>query len=183
MPQDMFDFEAEFERAVATYVDPVDEENPQLLAARIIAMSTARQRKKRWLIGISIAVPAVTCLLVMTLLHFPQPDSQPRAVSPTSIPAISPSTVASGIKPPVAKPLLKAARREIGRNEPRRLPKLDQFPAPTPMTEQEQLLIQFATQAPRNTQRSIAKTQKQLHEPLSIAKLVIPRLDTHAPQQ
>jgi hypothetical protein len=56
------------------------------------------------------------------------------------------------------------------------LPKLDQFPAPVVLTEQERLLVQFIAHAPPSTQQLVAKAQKQSDEPLRIAELNIPFL-------
>jgi hypothetical protein len=179
MPQNVSDFEEEFERALATYADPSDAGHPRVLAARVTtAIDTQRQRRRRWM-GISVAVPGLVCLLVVALVHIRRPvEPAHRAAGLTAIPSLPRSMTVPSMAAPTAKPHMEAARHEIVRNEPRRLPKLDQFPATTPATEQERLLVQFFAYAPPSTQQLVARAQRQSDEPLRIAELHIPFLDS-----
>lgn len=179
MLHDASDFETEFERALAAYADPGDAGSPQVLAARVMAAVEMRRRKRRRWLATSIAVPALVCLLVAALLHLRQAEPQHRKIEIAS----GPSTTQSGAAIPKtdvpAKAHVEAARNRVVRSVPRQLPKLDQFPAPTALTEQEQRLVQFVTYAPPNMQQLVAKAQNQPDKPLHIAELSIPYLDSN----
>jgi hypothetical protein len=175
MPQNESDFETEFEQALAAYADPGDAGYPQVLTARVMAAVEMRQRMRRTWLAFSIAVPALGCLLVAVLLHL-------RKVEPPTIEKASiPSTTQPVTAPPKtnlsAKAHVETVRHRVVRSVPRQLPKLDQFPAPTALTEQEQMLVQFVTYAPLKTQQLVAKAQKEPDKPLRIAELGIPYID------
>jgi len=178
MPQTTLDFENELERAIATYADPVDAGHSQVLAARVAATVHARRQKLRWLMGLTVAIPVLGCLLIVALLDSRLSEPQHRGPEIAAIPSTSPSATA-----PQAPSRSKLARRAILYPKPRQLPKLDQFPTPAPITEQERLLVQFVGRAPQHTQQLIAKTQKQSDEPLRIAELAIPKLDSGSQPQ
>lgn len=180
MRQDVFDFEVEFEQALASYADPADAGHPHVLAARVKAAIDAKRRMRRvWLAG-AIALPAVACLLVMVLLHEGRPaQNNLGAKELAAIPSASGPMTAPLKQVPSVKPRMKAQRREIIRDKPRQLPKLEQFPASTEPTEQERLLAQFVAHAQTATQQSVAKVEKLTSKPLHIAELSIPYLDSN----
>jgi len=64
----------------------------------------------------------------------------------------------------------------LAANEP--LPKQEVFPTPTPLTKEEQALVALVNRNPGNITQSIAETQKQPVEPLTIAAIRIPLLDS-----
>jgi hypothetical protein len=184
MPQNEADFEIEFERAIATYADPGDAGHPQVLAARVEAAIDAHRVRRRWWLGISAAVPAMVCLLFLVLLSMPRHHQAPqRGMEVASTPKPLHPDLALSKAPLADQPQARKMTRVGRRMEPRSLPKLGQFPASTPLTEQEELLLQFIAQTPQSTQQSVARTQRQLNEPLQIAKLVILPLDNQAEQQ
>lgn len=177
MQQDASDFETKFERAVAAYADPDDAGHAEVLAARIVAEMHARQRRRRWWLSLTVAVPALACLLIVAL-HFSRHEPRHPAAEIASTPSITPAVTAFPKATAADKPHLETVRRQAVRSMPRPLPKLDQFPAPTALTEQEQFLLQFVAHAPPNTQQLVAKAQKPHDEPLRIAELSIPYLDS-----
>ena len=177
MPQSTADFEREFERALAAYADPNDAGYPQVLAARVMAEVRMRQRKRRLWLGISAAAPLLGCMLVAAVLYFGRSEPQHREAKVVSIPAI-PHAERAPEPPAYAKARPKLVRGARAPNARPRLPKLDQFPAPAPMSEQEKLLVQFVRRTPPSTQRFVVKMQEQSDEPLRIAELSIPDLDS-----
>jgi hypothetical protein len=56
-------------------------------------------------------------------------------------------------------------------------PKLDQFPAPAPLTEQERLLVNLAAQTSPEIQQDLVQAQQQAGMPLHIAELNIAPLN------
>ena len=177
MPQSESDFETEFERALGSYADPGDAGHSQLLAARVMAAVETLRRRLRWRLAFSIAVPALACLLVAALLYFER--AEPPATETASIPPSAQSVAAIPKTDVPAKVHVEAARGRAIRSVPRQLPKLDQFPAPRALTEQEQVLVQFVTYAPPKTQQLVAKAQKEPDKPLRIAELGIPYIDSN----
>lgn len=174
MPLDTPDFEAELERAIAMYADPSDAGHPQVLMAHIMAAVEARRWKRRWWLGIAVAVPMLSCLLI-AILYIEQSETRPHAANSASLapiysPVIAPRTLPS--------PRLEVARHETARHIPRQLPKLDQFPSPSAPTEQEQQLMQFIAHASPYTQQLVAKARMQPDKALHIAELSIPYLDS-----
>jgi len=63
------------------------------------------------------------------------------------------------------------------RSQTRTLPKLDQFPAPAPLTEQERLLVNLAAHTSPEMQQDLVQTQQQAGMPLHIAELNIAPLN------
>ncbi|MGC1297581.1 MAG: hypothetical protein WA869_21325 [Alloacidobacterium sp.] len=177
MQQNASDFETEFEQALAAYADPGDAGHPQVLTARIVAEMHARQRRRRQWLTLIVAVPALVWLLIVALRVSRHEPRHP-AVEIASTPSIAPAGTAVPKAPVVGKPYLETARHAAVRGTPCPLPKLDQFPASTALTEQEQSLVQFVAHAPPNTQQLVANARKQPDEPLRIADLSIPYLDS-----
>jgi hypothetical protein len=71
------DFEKEFEQALASYTGPGDAG----LSSRVLAAVEKRQHRWRWLLGWSVAVPAIACLAVAFLLL---PMKHPHEIAPIS---------------------------------------------------------------------------------------------------
>lgn len=175
MPLDRPELEAELERAIAKYADPRDSGHSHALTAQVMAAVEARRRKRRWWLGIAVAVPVLGCMLVATFLYKDRTELRHQAASTVSV-APSPRTV---IAPRTSSPpMLKAVRRQTTHHQARQLPRLDQFPTPSSPTEQEQLLIQLVAHAPPSTQQLVANARTQPSLPLHIAELSIPYLDS-----
>lgn len=174
MPLDTPEFEAEVEQAIATYADPRDGGHPPALTARVMAAVEARRRKHRWWLGIAVAVPMLSCLIA-ALFYRQQAETRPQVANNPSV-ASSPTPVV--VPRQSSAPKLEVAQHGTSHHKPRELPKLDQFPTPSAPTEQEQLLMQFTAHAPPKAQQLVAKARTQLDEPLHIAELSIPYLDS-----
>lgn len=179
MRQNEAEFDEKFEHALSTYADLADAGHDRLLAARVLAAIEAKQRKRPWLYGWTIAASAMVCLLLAFLLVLhPRRAGQAAHVSPSPVviplsPSASPATQTLSLHKHS-----NYVRAAISHREHDKLPKLDEFPSPAPLTDQEYLLKDFAAHADTETQRSMAKTQEQLDEPLGITELDIPSLDS-----
>lgn len=110
---------------------------------------------------------------------FAAPEPQHRKIEIASGPPTTQSVGALPKTAVTAKVHVETARNRVARSTPRQLPKLDQFPAPTALTEQEQVLVRFVTYAPPKTQQLVAKAQTEPDKPLHIAELGIPYLDSN----
>ncbi|HTZ90465.1 MAG TPA: hypothetical protein VMA71_08990 [Alloacidobacterium sp.] len=171
------EFEAKLAQAVASYADPADAGHAQVLTARVLSAIGRKQRPQRWGLRFVLGTATLACVLLIVFLTQRQPrpvNQSARAPLPASVLAL-PSAPASAAS---SKVHIQRFHLAAVRDRTKHLPKLDQFPAPAPMTEQEKLLIQFVAHAPPSTQQLIAKTQKESDESLRIAKLTIPDLNS-----
>ena len=169
MPQNDSDFEEKFEQALAAYADPGDAGHPRVLTARVLATVEGQRRKRsRWL-GFGIAAPALACLLLIAIAVLRQPEPARRPIVTAVITPSAPVAHA----PVVARPRMERVRDPAVRSQTRTLPKLDQFPAPAPLTEQERLLVNLADHTSPEMQQDLVQTQQQAGMPLHIAELNI----------
>jgi hypothetical protein len=168
------ELDVKLEQAVASYADPADAGDSHVLTEHVLRAIDRKRQQRRWWFSLAFATPALACVtLIVFFAHNPsQPERQTVSVSHPVLPAA----------PPMETPYVERVHVPVvhaRQSKPKNLPKLDQFPAPTPLTEQERLLVQFATQAPPSTLRQIAKTQNESDAPLRIAELTIPKLDSN----
>jgi hypothetical protein len=183
MRQNDPDFDRELEHALAAYADPCDAGQPHVLTHRVIARVEKAQKQRRWKLAFIFVIPEFALLLLWIVFLLPHhPKSMPAeignntsaAVTPPTVAAVRPSILTPGHVPP---PHTHAVSAEQKRTP---LPKLDQFPAPAPPTEQEKLLMAFSESVPADAQQSIAELQPE-PKPLRIAELKIPAIDSGTP--
>ena len=173
MPQNDSDFEEKFEQALAAYTDPGDAGHPQMLTARVLVAVEGQRRKQRWWLGFGIAAPALACLLLIAVAVLRQPEPARRPAVTAMVPASAPAVQA----PIVVRPRMERVRGPAVRRQTRTLPKLDQFPAPAPLTEQERLLVNLAAHTSPEIQQDLVQAQRQAGMPLHIAELDIAPLN------
>jgi hypothetical protein len=178
-------FDLMLDSALSTYADPGPDSGLEKRAlARIDAASTPRLRRK-WIFW-AIALPAAACLLLPITLPKTQPVQSVHTTEPHQPPL--PEPVAHGGPPdaPSAVPSLRTrrpARLESQASVQHSanvvpLPKRDVFPSPRPLTPGERSLVEFATQVPMSQRQAILQARMQDEEPLRIAALDIPLLET-----
>jgi hypothetical protein len=173
MPQNDSDFDEKFEQALAAYADPGDAGHPQRLTARVLAAVEGQRRKRNWWFVFGIAAPALACLLLIAIAVLRQPEPALRPAETAMVPASAPAVHA----PVVARPRMERVRGPAARSQTRTLPKLDQFPAPAPLTEQERLLVNLAAHTSPEMQQDLVQAQQQAGMPLHIAELNIAPLN------
>jgi hypothetical protein len=118
---------------------------------------------------------AAVALLVLAVFFLRQPPAPPKpSQTATSRPApVAPAPAVS--TPPVAQPLA-VPKRTTRRAQPQvqqaraEAPRLETFPAPAPLSEQERLLLLFTRQAPQEAALT-AQARSRPTEPLGIAPL------------
>jgi hypothetical protein len=127
---------------------------------------------------IVIAFETLSLLLIALLIVPGQLRDRPQtaiiASTPVEnrvLPSISPTTTVLPT-PSHTKQVRAVAQQKL--NEP---PKLDQFPSPTPLSEQEQLVVAFSHYASPDQQQSIAETKIEPDKPLEIADVSIQLLN------
>jgi len=161
--------------ALARYADA--EPDPSL-RTRIVARidGAAPSLGRMWLLGLVAACAAA--LLVALLLHpgarppLPQPPARP---SIASAPESSTPVARDAIHP---RAVLSAQRRR--RSERPTLTHSDSFPSPSPLTSEENILVNFAAEHPDQARQVLTSTTQDRApldtKPLSIAPIHIAEL-------
>jgi hypothetical protein len=158
--------------ALATYADPVESPDPSKLAERIITVAQGREPDRLWRWGLPAAVVLAGVLIFAVI------PERPIKVSRNSF--RSQSMEASKIAPQQTHLVTHIARRasySSGTDARRqRPPKLDQFPMPEPLSEQEKLLVSFMNRTSTATQVAVAQASEP-PRPITIAALTVPPID------
>ena len=171
--------------ALASYAEP----RPGL-EKRVLAGISARARlsRRRWFL-LGLTVPLATSLFLFA--YFAPNTSRPRrqeiAVPPTaaSTPGVTSAPITIEKFPSVSRTQEHSSQRLRDRVRtnitPR--PKLDIFPAPQPLSEAEQAVTRFASEASEAQRRALVTPQQDLAQPIQITAIHIPPLpssdDTH----
>jgi len=145
------------------------------LEQRLLAGLKQQPRPSRWLdwrwAG-ALATAAV--VLVIVIFFFRQPPApelptQTATSSPAPVAPASATLSPEAVRPPVAKTTVRRAapRIEQARAE---TPRLETFPAPAPLSEQERLLLLFTRQAPQEASL-MAQARNQPTQPLGVIPL------------
>ena len=165
--------------ALTTYADPGPALAPGVLAH--IAARNAASRRTRWFWAAGLATAAAVLLLILVPSH----TTLPPHTAPRTQAAASPSPkpvehAATALPAHHAAPHMRPAEHRA-LPTPAPLPRQQTFPAPSPLTNQEQALIQLVSALPPKQQKHLMETQQQPVEPLRIAAISIPPLEP-APQ-
>jgi hypothetical protein len=155
--------------AVASYSDV----EPRLgLEARVLnRMHVLRARRRIFAWGMGLAVAASVVVVGIVIRTEQRPTSKPAEVA----------RVTRAEEPtPTTRPVAKVRPAKRARR-PQFLPKLEQFPAPTPLTAEERALIAFAQLHPRDAEM-FAELQKQADEPVEIERIRIAPLQSEGAQ-
>ena len=133
--------------------------------------AATRRRMLGWAAAIVVAASVVVTAIVVRTPHHSDPPTYRVGVPAVMRPA-----------PVVEKPRVVAVRRAKSRAvRARRLPKLEQFPAATPLTGEERALRAFVAHHPAEAQQVFAELQKS-NEPIEIQPIQIPPLQSDGAQ-
>jgi hypothetical protein len=165
------------DRALASYVDQEPEGS---LRARISArLAEAAPRPRRiWLLG-TVAACAATLLFAL-LLHpsarspLPQPAAGPAIASAPE----SPASVTAAPRQMVHPPAVFTTRRTLRTGRPA-LTRRASFPSPSPLTAEENILLNFAARHPEQA-RQVLTSAAADRAPLDTKPLSIEPIHTAA---
>lgn len=170
--------------AVGTYADPSFDAN---LAARVLirlANQPAHEPRQRWRPWAAVAIPAAICLLL--LIHFGLGITGPHLALPMQSARLhSPAGLSvharphEGTRGVTERQISRATSRRhllAAATAPQPLPKLDEFPTPTPLTRQERALAAYVAQTPKAAQHALAQAEHQ-ESPLTVASIHVLPLD------
>ena len=159
------------EAALRGYADPGEEPNPAALAARVLARAGEQKRWSDWSWirwGLGAGVACVLALVVGAVLsdrahqdyasqaHHPVRGKTAKLATQEAGVSITRAGQSSREVPRLAK-ALSAARPRGARTQAPKPPKLEQFPQPQPLSEQERWMLAFVSAASPEDQRVVAE--------------------------
>ena len=164
--------------ALGTYAEPRPGIEQRILARVEEARAAGLASRRRWLVW-SIAVPVTACILLVVMLsgvwqpqtNITHPLGPPEQAVVPAVERPQPETHDS-----VPSARVRAATQSVrprSVNAATAAPKLDVFPAPQPLSEQEQALIALANQSPE-VRREALEAAKRIDMPLQISAIQIP---------
>lgn len=179
MHKSEIELDRKIDAALATYADPAENINPSALAAKVLATGREqRQGIRWWRWGLVAAVPALAALLI--LLYLPAKlKMEPLRLSIAAPPVPQPVVSLIPEKQPVSHTEVRTSHASHVAAPSEEPPKLDVFPTPRPLSEQEKLMVAFVQDAPQEAQKQAAQDSGPI-QPIAIADLTIPPLDPPA---
>jgi len=171
------DLDLLLDSAVKTYAESETSPNlEQRILARIAAEPPTAQRSP-WLPW-ATALPAAACLLLFVLIMSQQHREPNQITHAPNKPAIHVGSVAPAATPVrSAKTRASSSRSSLRADSNVLLPKLDVFPAPQPLTREEQALVAYAARAPKPQLQALIAVQQRPEAPLNITAIQIPPLE------
>ena len=196
---DKDDLDRLLDSALATYAEPASGLERRVLDALATERTAAPAKSKqtafpnrRWMPW-AVGLAAAASLLLALSMHYHEsyrdygshPTTQARNTAPAQPQR---SSTPSGILPnePTHIALVRTPKVHAPHLTPvpqGALPKLDVFPAPQPLTPQEQALVLFVARAPEEERKAVAEAQQRIETPISIAAIHIPPLESHDKDQ
>ena len=144
------------------------------LEERVVNRVRVTRQRRRWL---AWEVGAAAAVVVLGIVNW----SGQRAVvrkTPAAVASVGPQVV--------PRPAVVATRRAGVRGKramrPRVLPKLEQFPTPTPLTAEERALVAFARRNPKEAEMLLADWQERTDGPIEIQPIQIAPLSSEDAQ-
>jgi len=145
-------------------------EPPAGLEGRVLHRIRAAEAPRRRLAGWALAFAAAALVLVTIVMRAPRnPAPHSRNIARAQIP--SPARPAAKVEEPrVAR---EHHRGRIAAKRVAPVPKQEQFPAPAPLTAEEQALRSFIERHTAEAQQVFAQLQKRSNEPIQIEPIQI----------
>jgi hypothetical protein len=166
--------------ALRSYAEPGKMADARVAAVRILArVEFAESRKRFWMWA--VGVPAVACLLMVILVSMGWMRG-PRLGEIAQAPSAPRVVRVEKLRGRVAVPELPrpGARKAAHQNGAPavtavqvRLPKMDVFPTPRPLTAEERALVAFASQVSPEMKKQVVEAERHLGDPIAIAQLKI----------
>ncbi len=171
MENDMDELERVLQEGISRYADaePLAGLEERIMARVRMTASSRSSRADWWaVLAIGVAASLVGGFVYLRMEHTESRPLTIAAVKRAAIPVLAPRQTAP-IK--ILKPRVHSHVRAA-------LPKLPEFPTPSPLTSEERLLLAMLQQDPERTAQAFDSLRKRESEPLEIAPLVIPPLET-----
>lgn len=169
------DFDRLINAALGTYANADSGLEQRVLAH--IAAERASTPRLRWMVW-AAALSAAACLLLLMILIDARPRRSPVANEFNASPLQRAPKVEAPFEPRTVQRrsgLPHHAQPEVaaGKFVANRVPKRSVFPTPQPLSPAEQVLVDFAAQAPKAEREAFVGAQTQTAEPIAIAAIRI----------
>jgi hypothetical protein len=169
------DFDRRINAALDTYAN-ANSGLEQRVLARIVD-GRASTPRLRWIVW-AATLTATACLLLLMILMHARPARSPVANAFNRSPLQQMPNAEARFEPGTEQrrsgpPHHTKAQRAAGKFVNSRLPKRDFFPTPQKLSRGEQVLVDFAAQAPKAERNAFVDDQEQTFEPIAIAAIRI----------
>ena len=152
------------DNALASY--PREEPRPGVESRVLNRIRASRQERRFAWLRWAVTIPAFACLLLLALTFWSKRDSTPKRSNPAPIIAkaapLAPIAPA-GVQMSVSRPRLKRLP----------VPKPEQFPTPTPLTDEERALLAFVARSPKQAEEVFADAKNRSAGPIEIKEIQI----------
>jgi hypothetical protein len=163
--------------ALRSYAEPPEAPDPRIALAHMRERIGSTRPRGSWMWIWSI--PVTACILAMVLtgyLWLRPAASAPQIARMPAAPAVAPALASSPLRDPI-RSAVRSTRRRGPRAAPQRLPKLDVFPTPQPLSAEEQALLAFANHSSPAIRKQVIEGQEHVGDPIAIADLKVRPLD------
>lgn len=155
--------------ALSTYADPGPNLAPRILAA-VSDRTAPRLRLAAWALPLAVATAVLALLALIAPWRVTQ---RPRSAQPTETAAsASPAIVRAPAQPSAHRAARHTPRPPAARTVSS--PRQETFPAPAPLSPQEQALVHLVAAASAEQRAHLLQQQQQASEPIRIAAISIP---------
>ena len=161
---DKDELDRRIDSALAGYADAEPLEGIEGRVMRRVRAAT-RRRAFAWAAAAAAAVIVMTVIVVRTPRG---PAAKPDEIARVVVPMPTQPVPAVEKQPAATKRRAKSRARR-----PERLPKLELFPSPSPMTAEERVLAAFVARYPKEAQQAFADLRKRSEEPVEIKPIEI----------
>ena len=145
---------------------------------RVRASEATRRRALQWAFALVAAAALVLLAIVMRTPH----SAAPKTANEARVQIPAPVQPAVAEKPRVASKHRRSRIAALRARSSEPLPKQEQFPAPTPLTAEEQALRSFVERHPAEAQQVFAQLQKRSNAPIQIEPIQIAPLQIDGAQ-
>lgn len=194
--------------ALRSYAEPGEVQEARVVLARALERDRASgsRRQRGWVWGAAAGLALMVILGAVWMMRGPRRAEIAWAPAAPVVASIGPADRDSGAKAPLLlrgsaarlkscpdtracpgvmervrqTPSLTGSRVAQARES---LPKLDVFPAPTPLSSEEQALVAFAKHGPHEVQRAVIEDQKHWDDPIIVADADLQEQPLQARQQ
>lgn len=172
--------------ALRSYAEPGEMPETRAAVARVMAqVELAESRKRFWMWAVGI--PAVACLLMAVLVAttwWMRGSRQKEIAWVPKAPAVvrtekrEERVAVSELSHPGARKAAHQNGAPVVAAVQERLPMLDVFPTPRPLTAEEQALVAFVRRAPPAVRKAVIEDQQHWDDPIIVADLRKPSTES-----
>lgn len=171
MEDEMDELERVLQEGISRYADaePLAGLEERIIG-RVRMTESSRRSTAEWWVRLSVGVAALVVggFIYLGMEHTESRPLTIAAVKKAAIPDLAPRRTA-------AIRVFKTRGHSHGRAA---LPKQPEFPTPSPLTSEERLLVAMVKQDPEGAAQVFGSLRKRESEPLEIAPLIMPPLET-----